>query len=74
MKPQRSAKAASHGSRAPRAAGPDPAGAFLSGPWIYALLAAVILVFFYPITFGKVFISPDSVAPAGIHQGRHTTR
>ena len=65
MKHRRTAKAASSGSRGPRAAAPDPAGAFLSGPWIYALLAGLILVFFYPITFGKVFISPDSVAPMG---------
>ena len=48
--------------RAPEA---DPFGALLSGPWVYAAIAALILLFFYPITFGKVFISPDSVAPAG---------
>jgi hypothetical protein len=28
-------------------------------------VAFLVLVFFYPITFGKVFLSPDSVAPAG---------
>ena len=33
--------------------------------WAWALVALVVLVFFYPITFGKVFLSPDSVAPAG---------
>jgi hypothetical protein len=31
----------------------------------YALAAALVLVFFYPLVFGKVFLSPDSVAPAG---------
>lgn len=31
-----------------------------------ALLAALaVLVFFHPLVFGKVFLSPDSVAPAG---------
>ena len=33
--------------------------------WAWAIVAFVVLVFFYPITFGKVFLSPDSVAPAG---------
>jgi hypothetical protein len=33
--------------------------------WAYALAALAVLVFFYPLVFGKVFISPDSVAPAG---------
>lgn len=33
--------------------------------WAAVLVAAAILVFFYPITMGKVFVSPDSVAPAG---------
>lgn len=33
--------------------------------WGWAVVAGLILVFFYPITFGKVFLSPDSVAPAG---------
>jgi hypothetical protein len=31
----------------------------------YALAALLILVFFHPLVFGKVFLSPDSVAPAG---------
>jgi len=31
----------------------------------YGLAALAVLVFFYPLVFGKVFISPDSVAPAG---------
>jgi hypothetical protein len=29
------------------------------------VVALLVLVFFYPITLGKVFLSPDSVAPAG---------
>ena len=33
--------------------------------WAWALVALLVLVFFYPITFGKVFLTPDSVAPAG---------
>ena len=33
--------------------------------WGGAIVAFLVLVFFYPITFGKVFLSPDSVAPAG---------
>jgi len=33
--------------------------------WGAAIVAFLVLVFFYPITFGKVFLSPDSVAPAG---------
>jgi hypothetical protein len=33
--------------------------------WAWAVVALLVLVFFYPITFGKVFLSPDSVAPAG---------
>ncbi|HEX3112509.1 MAG TPA: YfhO family protein [Candidatus Eisenbacteria bacterium] len=37
----------------------------LKALWAYALLAGLVLLFFYPITFGKVFVSPDSVAPAG---------
>lgn len=36
-----------------------------SWTWAYAAVALLVLLFFYPITFGKVFISPDSVAPAG---------
>jgi hypothetical protein len=34
--------------------------------WGTAVVALAVLVFFYPITFGKVFLSPDSVAPAGL--------
>ena len=33
--------------------------------WAWAVVVLLVLVFFYPITFGKVFLSPDSVAPAG---------
>ncbi|HEY7727375.1 MAG TPA: hypothetical protein VID50_02895 [Candidatus Eisenbacteria bacterium] len=33
--------------------------------WAAALVAAAVLVFFLPIALGKVFVSPDSVAPAG---------
>ncbi len=33
--------------------------------WAWAIVAALVLVFFYPIVFGKVFLTPDSVAPAG---------
>lgn len=33
--------------------------------WAYGTAAFLVLVFFYPIVFGKVFLSPDSVAPAG---------
>ncbi|HET9251283.1 MAG TPA: YfhO family protein [Candidatus Eisenbacteria bacterium] len=35
--------------------------------WRWAILATLLLVllFFYPIVIGKVFLSPDSVAPAG---------
>ena len=40
--------------------GPD-----LKALWAYVILASLVLLFFYPITSGKVFVSPDSVAPAG---------
>lgn len=33
--------------------------------WGWAVLVLLVLLFFYPITFGKVFLTPDSVAPAG---------
>jgi len=33
--------------------------------WAVVALTGLVLLFFYPITFGKVFLSPDSVAPAG---------
>ncbi|MGE5180327.1 MAG: hypothetical protein ACM3PF_14670 [Bacteroidota bacterium] len=33
--------------------------------WAMAAAALLVLVFFYPLVFGKVFVSPDSVAPAG---------
>jgi hypothetical protein len=33
--------------------------------WGWAIVAFLVLLFFYPITFGRVFLSPDSVAPAG---------
>lgn len=37
----------------------------LSWRWAYGAAALLVLVFFYPIVFGNVFLSPDSVAPAG---------
>jgi hypothetical protein len=37
----------------------------LSTGWAAAIASALVLVFFYPLVFGKVFVSPDSVAPAG---------
>jgi hypothetical protein len=37
----------------------------ISWGWAYAAAVLLVLVFFYPIVFGKVFISPDSVVPAG---------
>jgi len=37
----------------------------VSWRWAYGAAALLVLVFFYPIVFGKVFVSPDSVAPAG---------
>ena len=40
-------------------------GTSLFARWAWAIVALLVLVFFYPITFGKVFLSPDSVAPAG---------
>jgi hypothetical protein len=33
--------------------------------WAAAVVVGAVLVFFYPITMGNVFVSPDSVAPAG---------
>lgn len=33
--------------------------------WAWVVLALLVLLFFYPITFGRVFLTPDSVAPAG---------
>ncbi len=44
---------------------PGAAGAPEVGRWAWAVLALLVLLFFYPITFGKVFLTPDSVAPAG---------
>lgn len=37
----------------------------LSTGWAAAIASALVLLFFYPLVFGKVFVSPDSVAPAG---------
>jgi len=37
----------------------------LSTAMAAAIASAIVLVFFYPLVFGKVFVSPDSVAPAG---------
>jgi hypothetical protein len=34
--------------------------------WAWAVVALLVMVFFYPIVFGKVFLTPDSVAPAGL--------
>jgi hypothetical protein len=50
------------GRAGPKTAPGAPPHAFA---WAAALTAALILVFFYPITLGQVFVSPDSVAPAG---------
>jgi len=44
---------------------PTRPGSDLLVRWGWAVTALLVLVFFYPITFGKVFLSPDSVAPAG---------
>jgi len=57
--------------RAPSQAAPRRATAVaredpeLRWRWAFVAVAALVLVFFYPITLGKVFLSPDSVAPAG---------
>jgi hypothetical protein len=60
------AKAAAQGQPASRRASAamreDPG---LRWRWAFAAIAALVLVFFYQITLGKVFLSPDSVAPAG---------
>jgi hypothetical protein len=48
------------GAGARRASAPP-----VSWGWAYAAAALLVLLFFYPIVLGKVFISPDSVAPAG---------
>ncbi|TMQ59714.1 MAG: YfhO family protein [Candidatus Eisenbacteria bacterium] len=49
-----------------RQAGPrEPKDAADLSRWAWALVALLVLVFFYPIAFGKVFLTPDSVAPAG---------
>ncbi len=37
----------------------------LSAQLAAGVAALVVLVFFYPLVFGRVFVSPDSVAPAG---------
>jgi hypothetical protein len=53
---------------ATRARGPgsgDHDGQPIPWTWAYAAIALLVLLYFYPITLGKVFISPDSVAPAG---------
>ncbi len=42
-----------------------PSPAPIRWSWAYAAVALLVLLFFYPVTSGKVFISPDSVAPAG---------
>ena len=75
-------------SRAPRRGAPGTASGARHGAreseravdwrWAYAAAAILVLLFFYPIVGGSVFISPDSVAPAGfakiameeIHTGR----
>jgi hypothetical protein len=45
---------------APRGGPPPRAWSFAA-----AAVAGLVLLFFYPIVLGKVFVSPDSVAPAG---------
>ncbi|HKQ18917.1 MAG TPA: hypothetical protein VJW75_04145, partial [Candidatus Eisenbacteria bacterium] len=40
-------------------------GSGLSWRAAYGIAVLAVLVFFYPLVFGRVFISPDSVAPAG---------
>ena len=57
--------AAGRGTAAGRAALRSAESPDLKALWAYAILAGLVLLFFYPITFGKVFVSPDSVAPAG---------
>ena len=54
-------------TRTPRSAGTAAPATGVELRWRWALLATALLVllFFYPIVFGKVFLSPDSVAPAG---------
>lgn len=60
-------------TRDPRGAGSTPRRAEPradAGPpalvrWGWAALVLIVLLFFYPITFGRVFLTPDSVAPAG---------
>ena len=52
-------------SRARAGTARDGEAAALFARWAWAIVALLVLVFFYPIVFGKVFLTPDSVAPAG---------
>jgi hypothetical protein len=64
--PRAGAKSAAGSAARSRGRAPgDRAGGPLPWAWTYAGVALLVLLFFYPITFGKVFISPDSVAPTG---------
>ena len=67
-RPARRAGAKGGAGPAPRAREPGSGGHDgrpIPWLWAYAAVALLVLVFFFPITFGKVFISPDSVAPTG---------
>jgi len=59
----RAPKEAKGGSRQAKPRGLSDPSLFLR--WAWAIVAVLVLVFFYPIVFGKVFLTPDSVAPAG---------
>ena len=62
------ARAGGKGAAGSRARGPSPGdreGKPFSWTWAYAAVALLVLLFLYPIAMGKVFVSPDSVAPAG---------
>ena len=52
-------------SRARAGTARDGEAAALFARWAWAIVALLVLVFFYPIVFGKVFLTPDPVAPAG---------
>jgi hypothetical protein len=65
--PARKRAAPARGPARSGATGAPLPGAGRELGWRWALLATLLLVllFFYPIAIGKVFLSPDSVAPAG---------
>jgi hypothetical protein len=50
-------------ARLPRRRGASASPLFTR--WAWALVAFLVIVFFYPIALGQVFLTPDSVAPAG---------